>query len=165
MKSQSPAGRSAGKRAVTLFVYKCNNDSAAGNAAYGDWEKVFGSKGETSWGGEWSTDKPSHKRIVREVMQVGDLVLAWQTDRKGAIGLCEVTRLDASPMGRLIYLRPLERFSTPVRLHELKKTSHPNLRNVSALKQGNAGTFYETTKQEAKWVLQACSSKFTTVFG
>jgi hypothetical protein len=97
-------------------------------------------------------------------MQPGDLVLAWQTDKHGAVGVCEVVAFKVTSRGREPVLRPIERFPSFVRLHELKKTTFPELKSIAALKQGNIATLYETSRDEAWDLLRACGSGQSTRF-
>ena len=92
----------------------------------------------------------------------GDLILAWQSDLAAAVGLCEVVGWEkSSGEGTDLVLRPIEVFTRPVRLHDLKKTTHPELKTVASLKQGNAATIYPTTAKEARTLLAACGSAHT----
>ena len=145
-----------------LFVYKCRNDPETRFSAYGDWESmVFEPNETTRWGGSWATNK---KRLFEEEIKRGDLILAWQTDKSGAIGVCEVESIEDSPRGNELVIRPVEHFSSPVRLHELKKTTFLELQNISALKQGHVATLYETTRDEAWLLLKACGSEHARRF-
>ncbi len=140
-----------------LFVYKCRNDPETRFSAYGDWESmVFEPNQTTPWGGSWATNRASSKRLFEEEIKKGDLILAWQTNKKSAIGVCEVTGLKKTSRGQELVIRPIERFPSPVRLHELKKTTFPELQNIAALKQGNVATLYETSREEAWQLLKAC---------
>ena len=145
---------------MNLWVYKVRNDPNTNHLAWGDWSSVFEEPWQARrWGGAWATAKPDGKRIFNEEMSKGDLILAWQSDRAAAIGLCEVVGWEeSSTEGTDLVLRPIEVFARPVRLHDLKKTTHPELRTVASLKQGNAATIYPTTNNEARALLAACGS-------
>jgi hypothetical protein len=147
-----------------LYVYKCRDDPETEYAAYGNWEDVLTSDEDTEWGGSWATNNPSSKRLFEEKIQPGDLVLAWQTDKCGAVGVCEVVALRDSARGQDVVLRRLERFPSPVRLHELKKTTFPELKDIAALNQGNIATLYETSRNEAFQLLTACNSSYASQF-
>ncbi len=147
-----------------LFVYKCRNDPETGYAAYGDWEAVFSSDADIKWGGSWATNRASSKRLFEQEIKKGDLILAWQSDKHGAVGVCEVRRFEYTPRGQELVIRPIERFPSPVRLHELKKTSFPKLQTIAALKQGNVATLYETSREEAWELLRACGSSHARRF-
>ena len=144
--------------AQSLWVYKCKNDPGTQNLAYGNWSTVFKRPWKnTPWGGAWVTGKPDGKIIFDDDIQKGDLVVAWQTDKGHAVGLCEVVGWKASKVdGRDLVLLPVEEFDPPVRLHDLKRTTHPKLATVSALKPGNVATIYRTSRSEARLILQAC---------
>ncbi|HVL40315.1 MAG TPA: EVE domain-containing protein [Fimbriimonadaceae bacterium] len=147
-----------------LFVYKCRNDPQTHFAAYGDWETVFSSDANIRWGGSWATNSASSKRLFEEEIKKGDLILAWQSDKRGAVGVCEVRRFEYTSRGQELVIRPIERFPSLVRLHELKKTTLPELQTVAALKQGNVATLYETSRDEARLLLTACGSSHARRF-
>jgi hypothetical protein len=81
-----------------------------------------------------------------------------------SVGVCEVVALKVTSRGREPVLRPIERFPSFVRLHELKKTAFPEGKSIAALKQGNIATLYETSRDEAWDLLGACGSGQSTRF-
>jgi len=124
---------------VRLWVYKCNARNPSRRVASGDWEDLFAG-GTQEWGSTRAIGSAVSLRILREEMTPGDLVLAVQTDRRAAIGLCQVARLDDNPAGdgrmeRDLILEPIEFFGQPVKLYALKKR-HRSLARVEALRQG-----------------------------
>lgn len=129
---------------VSLWVYKCRNDPGTENLAYGDWSTVFKRPWtKVAWGGAWATARPDGKVIFNDEIQKGDLILAWQTDKGHAVGLCEVIGWKTSKIDGLdLILVPVEEFDPPVRLHQLKRTTHPKLASVTALKPGHVATIY-----------------------
>jgi hypothetical protein len=145
---------------VNLWVYKCRNNKNTRFSAYGNWDEVFAQPWTPKpWGGAWATERSGGKEIFDNEIQVGDLVLAWQSG-KGAVGLCEVTgRTRSKQHGTDIVLVAIEQFPKPVNLHETKRSTMPELAAVPALKQGNAGTIYRTTAREARLLLKACGAK------
>jgi predicted RNA-binding protein with PUA-like domain len=168
-----------------LYVYKCRNNPNTEYSAFGNWEDVFAVSEPTRWGGSWATENAMSIRIFEEELKATDLVLAWQTDKKAAIGVAEVvgfedvdeevTFVDEREDGSVVeteevmsfqhvLLQARERFPQPVRLHDLKKTTFPELTNVSALKQGNVATVYRTTPWEAHMLLKACNSRYAVNF-
>jgi hypothetical protein len=144
----------------SLYVYKCRNDPYSGNSAYGDWDDVFSQSGPVKWGGAWATKHPTSLTIFESELQVGDLILAWQTDLKAAIGIAEVVGFTYVGQDKHVLLEAREEFPNPVHLHALKKTTNPELRTVSALKQGNVATIYRTDHREAQALLHACNSRY-----
>ena len=146
---------------MNLWVYKVRNDPDTEYNAYGDWESVFAEPWrDHAWGGAWASSRADDKRIFDDEIERGDLVLAWQSDLSAAIGLCEVTGSQPSEhYGLDLVLRPVERFSAPVKLHVLKRTTHPELQKVQALKQGLIRTIYPTSSKEARLLLAACGSE------
>ena len=128
-------------------------------------DRGLGKKGEVEWGATRATRHPRSLEIFAHELSMGDLILSWQTDRSAAIGVCEVTRLTTDRQGhRRLYLRPVERFPKPVKLHQLKRTTHPELMTVGALKPGVIATIYETTRPEAFQLLGACGSQLAGDF-
>lgn len=73
-----------------LFLYKCDTRGHDAQSAIGDWDEFFGQKQPASWGGVTTMAAPLSLKILREELQVDDLVLCWQTDLRGAVGLCRV---------------------------------------------------------------------------
>lgn len=143
---------------MRLWVYKVRNDPDTQFNAWGDWESVFKEPWRPhAWGGAWASRRESDKRIFEEQIAVGDVVLAWQSDESAAIGLCEVTgRRRSKHGGSDLMLKAVERFPRPVKLHALKKTTRPELKDVVALKQGHIRTIYPTSAKEAGLLLEAC---------
>jgi hypothetical protein len=142
----------------TLWVYKCNiNEDACG-----DWKEFFEGdrKGTGEWGGTWCIKNPYSRQILREEMEKGDLVLAWQTDQQQAVGLCRVVALldgpdDGQDIDTAIYLETVMRFPIPIKLLAFKK-QYPELINGNAFKQGKLGTLFDTKPDEARVILQLC---------
>lgn len=147
----------AGRR---VWVYKCNGSEETPWVARGDWAKFFHRPGGGTWGGERSTRNPQSLKIIRERMKPGHLALCYQTDRREMVGVCELVRFVHTPRGfrkgRNLILKPLEKFPTPVKIHELKNVI-PGLSRVRALKPGPK-TLYEVNDQEAQIILSACGS-------
>ncbi|MGB9623809.1 MAG: protein NO VEIN domain-containing protein [Phycisphaerae bacterium] len=139
-----------------LWVYKCN---ARGQWASGDWALFFDDPDSGEWGNTRDhIHNPAARKIAREEMQRGDLVLAYQTDRRTAIGLCEVVKLKKDADGEVtIFLKPLERFPEPVPIHDMKR-SNPGLREVRALRPAVVQALYETSPEEARTLLEACGA-------
>lgn len=152
---------------MNLWVYKCRNDPDTAYNAWGDWANVFDKPWKpVPWGGAWATARPDGKRILNEEIEVGDLVLAWQSDRSAAIGVCKVTGRKRSRHGGTdLLLLAVEEFKTPVKLHDLKRATKPKLQQVTALKQGYSRTIYPTTTKEARLLLSACGSRLAERFG
>lgn len=137
---------------VPLWVYKCN----ATSSAEGEWDYFFDDVGgEGEWGGTWCINNHASRKIIRERLQVGDLVLAWQTDKQAAYGLCRVAALEDHGDDTGIILETLMRFAQPVKLLEWKERS-PALADGKAFRKGNAGTIFETTPAEATEILRIC---------
>lgn len=146
-----------------LYVYKCRNDPAAGNVSFGNWFDVLAEKRAFIWGGARATAQPRSRRLFEEDLAVSDLILAWQSDRQAAVGICEVDSFKSTRRGQEVLLTWLERFDPPVHINEVKRTNR-RLDAVRAFKQGNAGTLYATTRPEARVLLQACGSKLARRF-
>ena len=151
-----------------LYVYKCKDDPYNDNNAYGNWGEVFDDPNPVRWGGVWATRNLTSIAIFRDELQVGDLILAWQTDESAAVGVAEVVGFETAEQGTRdgvmkvehVVLKAVERFPQPVRLHELKKTTNPELAAVPSLKQGNVATIYRTSRAHAYDLLRACNSRY-----
>lgn len=148
---------------TALFVYKCRNDPDAGNTSFGDWFDVLAEKRAFIWGGAWATAQPRSRRLFEEELAAGDLILAWQSDRQAAVGVCKVDSFKSTTRGQEVLFRWIERFDPPMHINEEKRTN-PRLAAVRAFKQGNAGTLYPTTRAEARVLLQACHSTLASRF-
>jgi Domain of unknown function (DUF3883) len=115
-------------------------------------------------GGSQTMASTGSLHILWQEMSPGDMVLAYQTDLRAAVGLCEVDDLvdyvdeEGEPQ-RDMMLRPVESFAEPVKLHELKRTD-PVLAGARALRPGWPQTLYATTPEEARALLTACNAKF-----
>jgi hypothetical protein len=148
---------------VRLWVYKCNALNLPHQVAWGDWDEVFSGKRNTEWGGSQTMRSTASLHILWEEMTPGDVILAYQTDLQAAVGLCQLTDLvdyvdqDGEPQ-REMWLRPIERFPQPVKIHQLKGAD-PVLAGARALRSGWPQTLYATTPQEAAALLAACGAK------
>jgi hypothetical protein len=155
--------REAALAPVRLWVYKCNALNLPHQVAWGDWDEVFSSGRPIEWGGSQTMRSTSSLHILWEKMTPGDVIFAYQTDLQAAVGLCELTDLvdyvdqDGEPQ-REMWLRPIERFPRPVKIHELKGTD-PVLAGARALRRGWPQTLYATTLQEAAALLAACGAR------
>ena len=97
-----------------MWIYKCNTNDE-GN--HGDWTEFFSSRrGRGGWGGGWCIRNAGSRIILFEEMQIGDLILAWQTDARAAMGLCRVIDLPGEGDEREIQMETIKRFNPPVRL-------------------------------------------------
>jgi Domain of unknown function (DUF3883) len=144
---------------VRLWVYKCNARNPPQRVVSGDWEDFFAG-GTQEWGTTQTIGSAVSLRILREEMNVGDLVLAVQTDRRAAIGVCRVAEFDDYPgdddrIERELILEPVQLFERPVKLYDLKKTRSA-LARVQALRQGPIQSLYATTAAEARVLLRVC---------
>ena len=152
-----------------LWVYKNRSYADVHQTAYGNWEGFFdeweSERKAVSWGGTWATALERQKRVFRYEIMKGDLILCWQTDRAGAVGVARVARNEERHDGESeLWLEGVERFPRLIRLHQMKKTTYPKLQQVSALKRGPMHTIYETTSQEAYWILDAAGSSQKHLF-
>jgi hypothetical protein len=126
--------------------------------SYGDWEWFFENPGDGRWGGTWGIGNPASRRILLKEIQAGDLILAYQTDRRAAIGICEVLDLAEDQEGETeIFLKPIERLARPVDILSLKR-SDPSVAEIRAFRQGQVQTLYETSQEEARTLLEVCGA-------
>jgi len=146
--------------AFALWIYKCNAKPYAVQPALGgNWCDFFSEPSQpTQWGGTYITENNMSLKNIRNGMQPGDFVLAWQTDQRAAVGLCRLIALrqDGGPDDLKIIMEPVgQMFSRPVKILEMKKTN-PALANVKAFQKGLAGTIYATDEHEADLLLATC---------
>ena len=138
-----------------LWVYKCNATDP-NNEGQGDWDYFFKKmRGRGRWGGTDCIFNPSSRQILLEEMKKGDLVLAWQTDRRVAIGLCVVDLLQIMGGEANIHLKKLMVFPGSVAILGHKKSSRA-LAEGKAFVQGKLGTLFETTPEEAQEIARLC---------
>jgi predicted RNA-binding protein with PUA-like domain len=133
------------------WLYKWNGLGRFHEGKQRDWETVFDSVEEVPGFG---FENAVGQKLLAEVA-IGDIIVAYQTEQRAAIGICEicgVERTDSRPHVRFV---PRRRFARPAKLHDLKK-SNERLREVDALRQGPVQSFYRLTNEEARTVLVAC---------
>lgn len=127
----------------------------------GDWSEFFGEPQPADWGGSETMGSASSLNFLWNEIKKGDLVLAWQTDQRAAVGLCRVHDLedwidsDGEAQRAMILRLEGEPFSPPVPLLDLRKTNSA-LAKVSAFSGGYPATLYSTSAEEAKVILKAC---------
>lgn len=143
-----------------LWVYKCNASKHSRQMSQGDWSYFFTLPQPHQWGGSMTMRSASSLDILRNRMAAGDLVLAWQTNRRRAVGLCRVRGLDDWPDGgetqRAMILELVgEPFSPPVPLLDMRRQDE-QLGRVRAFRQGQVSTLYETSPGEAAILLRSC---------
>lgn len=144
-----------------LWVYKCNADDHSPRIARGDWLEFFTHYEPGEWGGSTTMRSHTSLDILWNRMAVGDLVLAWQTNLRRAVGLCRVKRLhdwtddDGDDQRDMILERVGEPFSPQAPLLEMRKTDQ-RLAAVRCFQQGRVSTLYETSPGEARTLLRAC---------
>jgi hypothetical protein len=131
-------------------MYKCNANPRSHQFPSGNWEDFFaeGDAGDGCWGGTWSIKNKQSRKILLKEMRPGDLIIAFQSDQRGAIGLCRVRALPDEGGERHIILKPVLHFEAPVPLHDLKEVDE-RLKEVGALKPGFPQTLYPIFPEEA----------------
>ncbi len=138
-------------RDVPLWVYKCNSQSAVG----GHWKDFFSRSEPGPWGGTHCINSAASRKIIRKHLQVGDYILAWQTDEKVAWGLCRVVELRREGTDIRILLQAVQRFPSPIPLLDWKKKS-PALAAGIAFQPAKVGTLFATTPEEAREIRRIC---------
>src|SRR3954465_6432060 len=96
------------------WLYKWNDHGASHASLRRNWGAFF-DEGQTSEG-FGRADGEGGSRLAK--VQPGDLLIAYQTDEKAAVGLCRVLEVNHDKPS--LTFHPIERFSRPARLHELK---------------------------------------------
>ncbi|HEX7197786.1 MAG TPA: hypothetical protein VF364_13250 [Candidatus Limnocylindria bacterium] len=109
---------------MRFWIYK--NNLAGGPAGYwGDWPSAFRKKGPVGWGGHYSTTSAEVSRYLDEVISAGDVVVAYQTDRKVVIGFLRVEQLKPTRRGGSsgleLQLQPIHLLDPPWKIHEHKR--------------------------------------------
>ena len=111
-----------------LWVYKCNSKKAPKDPRWGDWTAFFDRPtGASRWGGTDTIFNVQSRSIIRNRLQLGDLILCWQTNRRQAEGLCVVDELPVigiSDDGQ----REVElRLAPIVRIRRASSIAHPEV--------------------------------------
>ncbi|MFO0914168.1 MAG: hypothetical protein U0795_14510 [Pirellulales bacterium] len=126
---------------MAFWIYKCNDN---GKFNKGDWDYLFEQSSPTRWGNtEWT--RPRGK------LQVGDVVIAHQTDRKELVGLAEVTGFKRRGAGEDIMLLPIEEIRVKVpRIRECDR----RINELEVWKAGPIKTIYDITTADACHLLR-----------
>lgn len=104
---------------VRYWLYKVKKNGAPG--AGGDWETdVFSSAEPVEWGGHHSTRSAEVAKTLNDVVSVGDVVVAYQTDAKVVVGYLRLVRIDGPRDARRLFLQPIHRIEPPFPIHEHK---------------------------------------------
>jgi hypothetical protein len=131
---------------MNYWVYKCNARRPDYAGSWGDWwEHVFKPGGERAWG------LTTLKGV--EHVDVGDVLLAFQTDRNELVGTARVTGFepDGAAKQRIVIV-PTETIRAKVR--PLKRD--PRIQAVSAFAPiGDIRTVYAIDRADALYVLRA----------
>lgn len=106
---------------IGYWLYK-NNAIEGGPAGYsGDWvPDVFDDDQVGDWGGHYSTRSREVSNYLNEDVRPGDVVVAYQTDDKEIVGFCQVERLEGPPDDKHLFLKPIYRLETPLKIHTAK---------------------------------------------
>lgn len=134
------------------WVYKCNSRNLPYQRANGDWRDFFDMGKKQDWG---STDWIP----ALADLNVGDLIIAYQTNRNELAGLAKVTQ--TSEKDTNVYLKPLE--SINVRVRPLKK-ANPKIASIQALQPGPIKTIYPISDTDARQLLKAAGSTYEIAF-
>jgi hypothetical protein len=126
-------------------MYKCNSLNKPHQRASGDWRDFFAEEGTGVWGRTaWVPDL--------QVLQPGDRVLAYQTNRNELVGVAEVDELRPVDDGLELWLTPTERLGAKVR--PLKRAD-ALIAKIPALAPGPVKTIYDVTPTDAVRLLRA----------
>jgi hypothetical protein len=130
---------------MNYWVYKCNSRAPDYAGSWGDWwEHVFEPGGERAWG-------LTTLKGVGDV-RIGDVLLAYQTDRNELVGTARVTGFEPDGTNRRIVIVPTEIIRAKVR--PLKRD--PRIRAVAAFAPiGDIRTVYAIDREDALYVLRA----------
>jgi len=128
-----------------FWIYKCNSKRREHQRTWGDWTEVFASASAQRWG---------TTRIVPELAKakIGDVVLAYQTDRNELVGIARVAKWLPDGKHKSLVVKPLR--SIGVRVRPLKE-SNLKVARIPALQPGPIHTLYEISHQDANILLKA----------
>jgi hypothetical protein len=138
------AGLDEDGRHVAWWVYKCNKRNNSYQRAYGDWEEFFSPHGsDDHWGCvEWTPGL--------RVLAVGDMVIAYQTDRNELVGIAKVRQ--SCDVNGYLYLTPVARVGVKVRSLKLLD---PRIADIPAFRPGPIKTVYSLSRADAELLLGA----------
>ncbi len=130
---------------MAWWVYKCNSRHHPYDNDYSDWRQFFA--GVLPPGGRWGLISviPDLARL-----QLGDQILAYQTDRNELVGLARVVEL----RGDEVHLEGVETFGNSVRVR-LLKTRNPALARVPAFAPGPKRTLNAISEADANRFIDA----------
>jgi hypothetical protein len=105
---------------MRFWFYKCNV-RPNGTGTSGDWlAEVFSSSDTVVWPGHSGSGSAEVHRALDERMSVGDVVVAFQTNRRAIMGMCRVNEVVGDPGAVDLVLAPIHCFATPFRVHEAR---------------------------------------------
>jgi predicted Zn-ribbon and HTH transcriptional regulator len=129
---------------MSYWVYKCNARGPSYAGSWGDWWKhVFEPGGTREWG------VLTLKGVDR--IKVGDVLLAYQTDRNELVGTAEMVGFKHKGADRRIVIRPTEIIRTKI----LPLKADPKIAKLSAFAPGDIRTAYEISPADAVYLLRA----------
>lgn len=137
---------------MRYWVYKCNSKSMPHQVVHGDWNRVFATRKAIRWG---TTERI---RGLSE-LAVGDLVLAYQSDRNELVGLAEVVDLKRKSEHLIVVLKAVREIRAKVR--PLKRQD-AKIAAIPALQPGPIKTIYSISTDDAEALLAAASTTETT---
>ena len=105
---------------MRFWIYKCNN-RPNGRGTSGDWlAEVFSSAEPVVWPGHSGSGAAEVHQALDERMSIGDVVVAFQTNRRAIMGMCRVTGVVGDPGAIDLVLEPIHCFGEPFRVHEAR---------------------------------------------
>lgn len=131
---------------MAYWMYKCNAKQTDYAVDSGDWEYVFGPMETSSWGN--TGDVPQLGEL-----EVGDTLLAYQTDKNSLVGIARVAYWQKGE----VFVQPLRRIGERgVKVRPLKKKD-PKVDAIPALQGGPIQTIYAMTPKEVDTLLRAAA--------
>lgn len=103
------------------------------------------------------------KKLIKTVLSVGDLVLAYQTDRRCVVGMTRVVGLPKKRGKTYIELQAVQVFDPPVQILKLKQED-PEIAAVNAFKHNRMNMLYIATPSEARALLRVCKFENSLTF-
>jgi hypothetical protein len=136
---------------MAWWVYKCNSRGRDYQRAYGDWREFFENHDpEEDWGSSDSVNGLDR-------LQIGDGIVAYQTNRNEVVGLARVRLLCEVDGVLFLYLVPVQQ--TGFRVNPLKK-EFEDVRSIKAFAPPIIKTIYEITLAEVRALLRAAKIDF-----
>lgn len=107
---------------MRYWIYKNNSVQGSPTGYWGDWECMFFNEpGPSIWGGSEAFGSAEVHNYLDHGISAGDVVVAYQTDRKAVMGFARVVDVTGPRGRRELLLQPLHSLDEPFMIHRHKQ--------------------------------------------